>query len=88
MSDLAALACNNLAVTNVYLGKIKEASNALDRMMKQNPVKKNTNEFLIQNLSVLYGSETPKSLGKKILLLEHVAKYKGDAFSTTSLRLT
>ena len=82
------LACNNLAVTNVYLGKIKDASTVLDRVMKQSPIKKNTNENLIQNLSILFGNETPKSLGKKILLLEHVAKYKGDAFATSSLRLT
>ncbi|XP_075266255.1 trafficking protein particle complex subunit 12-like [Convolutriloba macropyga] len=82
------VACNNLAVTNVYLGKIKDASTVLDRVMKQCPIKRNTNEHLIQNLSILFGNETPKSLGKKILLLEHVAKYKGDAFATSSLRLT
>ena len=65
---------------------MKDASTALDNIIKQQPSRQNSNESLIQNLSLLFGDETPKSLGKKILLLEHVARVKGDSFSTNCLR--
>lgn len=65
---------NNLAVTQLYLGRMRDAVSALEQVIKQPPLRVNTSDSVVHNLAVLYGHETSKSLGKKILLLEHVAK--------------
>jgi len=79
--------CNNAAVCLLFLGRVKEASNILERMVWESPLR-SLHEDILFNLNTVYELETSRTLQKKYKLLDLVSMNKGDGFFTQCLKLS
>lgn len=80
-------AINNISVCLLYMGKLKSALTLLESLVNQDP-DKYLDESILFNLCTLYELESSKSATKKQNLLCLAAKYRGDGFNTSCLKIS
>lgn len=87
LQPLHPVAMNNVAVMMIYVGKLREALDVLQCLVKTAP-RQNLQDGVVFNLATLYELETSKALDKKKEVLNLVALHKGDGFNPQCLKLT
>ncbi|KAF8448938.1 hypothetical protein L210DRAFT_3389378 [Boletus edulis BED1] len=80
-------AINNLAVTLLYQGRIKEGIDLLEAALKMSPSSVVVTEPFLFNLSTLYELRSTAAIDKKRGLLIEVAKWSGDGLKTSCLKM-
>ncbi|KAH0836749.1 hypothetical protein J3R83DRAFT_8485 [Lanmaoa asiatica] len=80
-------AINNLAVTLLCRGRIKEGINLLEMALKTSPSSVVVAEPFLFNLSTLYELRSAAAIDKKRELLVEVAKWSGDGLRTSCLKM-
>ncbi|KAF2345104.1 Tetratricopeptide repeat, partial [Trinorchestia longiramus] len=80
------LAVNNLGVSLVYTGRVREAVAVVEGAMFQEP-ERLLHESLVLNLATMYELESCNATANKIKLLQLVAQHKGDSFAVAALKL-
>ncbi|KZP25536.1 hypothetical protein FIBSPDRAFT_909472 [Athelia psychrophila] len=83
--DFAAL--NNLSVSLLGQGKLKEGITILESALKTSPATVVVAEAYLFNLSTLYELRSAMAVEKKKDLLIEVAKWSGDGLKTTCLKM-
>lgn len=68
---------NNMGVSRLYSGKLKEAIILFETAVNSNP-QRGLNESLLLNLSTLYELESSNDVGKKLALLKQINRHKAD----------
>ena len=81
-----AVAINNMAVCALYQGKLKEALNVLESLVKNDP-SKYLQEGVLFNLCTLYELESSRAMNKKQGLLDLVSQHKGNGFNVACLKM-
>ncbi|CEP18028.1 hypothetical protein [Parasitella parasitica] len=81
------LAINNLAVCEVYLGKLIKAIEILEVLISNNPTSAGTCETAIMNLCTLYELRFEDATVKKIEVMKQVARWAGDSFQADCIKL-
>ncbi|CAO3651393.1 unnamed protein product [Cunninghamella blakesleeana] len=81
------VAVNNLAVCHIYLGDLPGALPLLDKMIQQNPTSAGTCEVTLMNLCTLYDLRYEASNHFKIQLMKQIARWVGDSFHPSCLKL-
>ncbi|CAH1395351.1 unnamed protein product [Nezara viridula] len=77
---------NNIAVCLLYMGQLKNALTILTSAIDSNP-RHALHEALLINVCTLFELESSHSDQNKLALLRQVAKYRGDAFNVSCLKL-
>lgn len=80
------VAVNNMAVSSLYLGKLKDALDTLEHLVHRDP-SHNLHEGILFNLCTLYELESSHAPQKKQALLSLVSKHKGDSFHVACLKM-
>ncbi|KAG6381693.1 hypothetical protein JVT61DRAFT_294 [Boletus reticuloceps] len=80
-------AINNLAVTLLCQGRIKEGIDLLEAALKTSPSSVVVTEPFLFNLSTLYELRSTAAIDKKRGLLIEVAKWSGDGLKTSCLKM-
>ncbi|KAN0088398.1 hypothetical protein V8E55_005455 [Tylopilus felleus] len=80
-------AINNLAVTRLCQGQIKEGIDLLEVALKTSPSSVVVAEPFLFNLSTLYELRSTAAIDKKRGLLIEVAKWSGDGLKTSCLKM-
>ncbi|KAI9456946.1 hypothetical protein HD554DRAFT_2030326 [Boletus coccyginus] len=80
-------AINNLAVTLLCQGRIKEGIDLLETALKTSPSSVVVAEPFLFNLSTLYELRSTAAIDKKRELLVEVAKWSGDGLRTSCLKM-
>ncbi|GAB1603607.1 trafficking protein particle complex subunit 12-like [Argonauta hians] len=81
------VAVNNMAVSSLYLGKLKDALDTLEDLVHSDPTH-NLHEGILFNLCTLYELESSHAPQKKQSLLSLVSKHKGDSFHVACLKMS
>ncbi|XP_014781998.1 trafficking protein particle complex subunit 12 [Octopus bimaculoides] len=81
------VAVNNMAVSSLYLGKLKDALDTLEDLVQSDPTH-NLHEGILFNLCTLYELESSHAPQKKQALLSLVSKHKGDSFHVACLKMS
>lgn len=81
------VAVNNMAVSSLYLGKLKDALDTLEHLVQRDP-SHNLHEGILFNLCTLYELESSHAPQKKQALLSLVSKHKGDSFHVACLKMS
>ncbi|KAF9073279.1 hypothetical protein BDP27DRAFT_1319146 [Rhodocollybia butyracea] len=81
------VAVNNLSVTLLSQGKLKEGIETLEKALKASPASVVVAEPFLFNLSTLYELRSATASQKKLELLLEVAKWSGDGLKTTCLKM-
>lgn len=79
-------AANNRAICLLYLNSLVKAVEGLEQFIRGNPAK-NLEETVVYNLCTLYDLETDKSMAKKRIIRALVARFKGEDFNLSALKL-
>ncbi|KAI8811591.1 hypothetical protein BJ742DRAFT_736529 [Cladochytrium replicatum] len=87
MDPQNAVAVNNLAVCQLYMGNVGQAISFLESIAIDMPTKAGICHPLLFNLSTLFDLTDQSKERKKRLLLNVVVKHAGDNFSADSLKL-
>ncbi|KAG9096315.1 hypothetical protein FS749_008761 [Ceratobasidium sp. UAMH 11750] len=82
-----AVVANNLAVVLLSCGKLDEAIELLEDMLKNSPASFVAVEPFLYNLATLYELRSNGSLEKKKHMLREVAQWGGDGIKTGALKL-
>ncbi|KAG8684408.1 hypothetical protein FRC08_013710 [Ceratobasidium sp. 394] len=82
-----AVVANNLAVVLLSCGKLDEAIELLEDMLKNSPASFVAVEPFLYNLATLYELRSNSSLEKKKHMLREVAQWGGDGIKTGALKL-
>ncbi|GIY73726.1 trafficking protein particle complex subunit 12 [Caerostris extrusa] len=77
---------NNLAVCLLYMGKLKESLELLERNIHNNP-SSCLHDGLLFNICTLYELESSRCAQKKLAMLELVSKHVGDSFNVNCLKI-
>ncbi|KAG6335842.1 hypothetical protein ID866_3256 [Astraeus odoratus] len=80
-------AMNNLAVTLLAQGKVKDGIELLESAVRASPASVLVAEPFIFNLSTLYELRSATAMDKKRELLVEVARWSGDGLKTTCLKM-
>lgn len=75
-----------MAVSSLYLGKLKDALDTLEHLVHRDP-SHNLHEGILFNLCTLYELESSHAPQKKQALLSLVSKHKGDSFHVACLKM-
>lgn len=81
------VATNNLAVTLLSQGRLKEGIYVLEQALRQSPATLCAAEPFLFNLSTLYELRSNTAADKKRELLTEVAKWAGDGLRTACLKM-
>ncbi|KAF8596760.1 hypothetical protein BDV93DRAFT_500197 [Ceratobasidium sp. AG-I] len=83
-----AILTNNLAVVLLSCGKLEEAIDLLESMLKTSPTAFVAVEPFLYNLATLYELRSNASIERKRHMLREVAQWGGDGIKTGALKLT
>jgi len=83
--SLAKMISNNIAVCLLYVGRLKDGLQRLERDVTQDP--SNIQGNMMLNLCTLYELESSYAMQKKIGLLGMVSQYSSDSFNINMLKL-
>ncbi|KAJ3799311.1 hypothetical protein GGU11DRAFT_815405 [Lentinula aff. detonsa] len=81
------VAVNNLSVSLLSQGRLKEGIEVLEEALKASPASIVVAEPFLFNLSTLYELRSATATQKKLDLLLEVAKWSGDGLKTTCLKM-
>ncbi|XP_035212657.1 trafficking protein particle complex subunit 12-like [Stegodyphus dumicola] len=81
-----AMLANNMAVCLLYMGRLKESLNLLEKTIRSSP-SSCLHDGILFNICTLYELESSRCTQKKLAMLELVSKYAGDAFNITCLKI-
>ncbi|KAJ3770031.1 hypothetical protein FB446DRAFT_692775 [Lentinula raphanica] len=81
------VAVNNLSVSLLSQGRLKEGIEVLEGALKASPASVVVAEPFLFNLSTLYELRSATATQKKLNLLLEVAKWSGDGLKTTCLKM-
>ncbi|GBM05104.1 Trafficking protein particle complex subunit 12 [Araneus ventricosus] len=81
-----AMLANNLAVCFLYMGKLKESLQLLEKTIHNDP-SSCLHDGLLFNICTLYELESSRCAQKKLAMLELVSKHVGDSFNITCVKI-
>ncbi|KAJ3866832.1 hypothetical protein EV359DRAFT_71580 [Lentinula novae-zelandiae] len=81
------VAVNNLSVSLLSQGRLKEGIEVLEKALEASPASVVVAEPFLFNLSTLYELRSSIATQKKLRLLVEVAKWSGDGLKTTCLKM-
>lgn len=76
-----------MAVSSVYVGRLRDALRGLENLVTTNP-DLYLHEGILFNLCTLYELESSQAQAKKLKLLDLASKHKGDGFNIACLKLS
>ncbi len=79
-------AANNRAVCLLYLNSLVKSVESLEQFIRRDPIQ-NLEETVVYNLCTLYDLESDKSIVKKRVIRALVARFKGEDFNLSALKL-
>ncbi|GFT34420.1 trafficking protein particle complex subunit 12 [Nephila pilipes] len=81
-----AMLANNMAVCLLYMGRLKESLELLEKTIHNNPLSC-LHDGLLFNICTLYELESSRCAQKKQAMLELVSKHVGDSFNVSCLKI-